>query len=99
MTDDLDPERREPRYVDMKIPLWGLMCALCTAAFFIVSMYFTTNQTARDVGELQVAVKSWNSQVAALATEQTVFRFRMENIEFDIRALQSKPGRIKQLEK
>ena len=87
MIEEVDTERRETRYVDMKIPLWGLMCALGAAAFFIISMYFTTNQTARDVGELQGTVKAGNAQAVAMAGEQALLRFRMENAEVDIRGL------------
>lgn len=82
---------RISRIVDVRIPLWGLLCALGTASYFLVSMYFTTNQTARDVSELQITVKAGNTQVTTLAGEQALLRFRMENIESEIRALKNVP--------
>lgn len=82
---------RVSRIVDVRIPLWGLICALGAGAFFIVSMYFTTNQTARDVSELQLTVKAGNTQVTTLAGEQALLRFRMENLEGEIRGLKMMP--------
>lgn len=80
---------RVSRIVDVRIPLWGLLCALGTASFFLISMYFTTNQTARDVAELQITVKAGNTQVTTLAGEQALLRFRMDNLENDLRAVKS----------
>lgn len=87
MSDDQTPSTA--RMLDFKIPLWGVLCALCAAAFFIVSMYFTTNQTARDVAELQIMTRAGNTQVTSLAGEQALIRFRMENMEGEIRGIKS----------
>ena len=76
MTQETQPGElpRVSRIVDVRIPLWGLLCALGTASFFLISMYFTTNQTARDVAELQITVKAGNTQVTTLAGEQALLR-------------------------
>lgn len=87
MTEEQPPNTA--RMLDFKIPLWGVLCALGAAAFFIVSMYFTTNQTARDVAELQILTKAGNTQVTSLAGEQALLRFRMENMEGEIRGLKN----------
>lgn len=78
---------RVSRIVDVRIPLWSLLCALATASYFLVSMYFTTIQTSQNVTELQITVKAGNTQVTTLAGEQALLRFRMENIEGDVRSL------------
>lgn len=82
---------RISRIVDVRIPLWGMLCALGTAAFFLISMYFTTNQTAKDVSELQITVKAGNTQVTTLAGEQALLRFRMENLEGEMRSIRLQP--------
>ena len=84
---------RVSRIIDVRIPLWGMLCALCGAAFSIVGTWFTSNQTAKDVSELQITVKAGNQQVTTLAGEQALLRFRMENIEGTMRSLQMQtPG-------
>lgn len=88
MSQDTPPERVS-RIVDVRIPLWGLLTALGGGAYFIISMYFTMNQMAKDVTELQITVKAGNTQVTTLAGEQALLRFRMENIEGEIRALKA----------
>ncbi|MDQ0082954.1 hypothetical protein J2W35_003313 [Variovorax boronicumulans] len=80
------------KYIDMRVPLWGLLTTAGGVAWLLVSMYFTTSQTAKDVTELQVTVKAGNTQVTTLAGEQALLRFRMENIEGDMRALKSSQG-------
>jgi hypothetical protein len=80
---------RVSRIVDVRIPLWGLLCALSGASFFIVGTWFTANQTAKDVSELQITVKAGNQQVTTLAGEQALLRFRMENIEGEMRSIRA----------
>jgi hypothetical protein len=86
-----DEQPRIARFVDLRIPLWGLICAFSGAAFFIVGTWFTAGQTAKDVNELQITVKAGNQQVTTLAGEQALLRFRMENIEGEIRAMKAQP--------
>jgi len=91
------PPTEEPtvsRFVDLRIPLWGLICAFAAAAYFIVGTWFTAGQTAKDVNELQITVKAGNQQVTTLAGEQALLRFRMENIEGEIRALKAQPALV-----
>lgn len=83
---DQDPVR-VARIVDMRIPLWGVITATATGAFLLVSMYFTTEQTAKNVTELQITVKAGNTQVNSLAGEQALLKFRQENVESELRVL------------
>lgn len=94
MTNPTPPEpERIARMVDMKVPLWGMLTAAGTAAFFIVSMWFTTNQTAAEVRDLKIDVKSGNSQTVTLAGEQALIRFRMDNVDGELRSIKnSLPG-------
>lgn len=77
------------RFVDLRVPLWGLVCASCGAAFFIISIYFSNMKLVDDVAEMKIAVKAGNQQVTTLAGEQALLRFRMENIEGEMRALKA----------
>lgn len=90
-TTDAEPGRESTlsRMVDMRVPLWQLVTTMGGIAWVLISMYFTTNETARNVTELQITVKAGNSQVTSLAGEQALLRFRQENIESDIRQLKA----------
>ncbi|MDP9895366.1 hypothetical protein J2W32_004464 [Variovorax boronicumulans] len=84
---------RTTRIIDLRIPLPWVLTGLITVGFTLVSMYFNVNQLVRDVGELQITVKAGNTQVTTLAGEQALLRFRMENIEGEMRNLKSlQPG-------
>lgn len=91
MTQDTQPGDlpRMSRIVDVRIPLWGLIGAFAAAAYFIIGTWFTSGQTAKDVNELQITVKAGNQQVTTLAGEQALLRFRLENIEGEMRALKA----------
>ncbi|MDQ0035838.1 hypothetical protein J2W30_003606 [Variovorax boronicumulans] len=91
MSQDTQPDElpRMSRIVDVRIPLWGLIGAFAAAAYFIIGTWFTSGQTAKDVNELQITVKAGNQQVTTLAGEQALLRFRLENIEGEIRALKT----------
>ncbi|MDR6886154.1 MULTISPECIES: hypothetical protein [Variovorax] len=80
---------RTTRIIDLRIPLPWVLTGLITVGFTLVSMYFNVNQLVRDVGELQITVKAGNTQVTTLAGEQALLRFRMENIEGEMRAFKS----------
>ena len=75
------------RVIDFRIPLPYLISGFCALAFTLVSMYFSLNQLLREVGDLQVTVKAGNTQSVTLAGEQALLRFRMENIEGEIRQI------------
>jgi hypothetical protein len=88
MSDEQQTERTT-RIIDLRIPLPWVLTGLITVGFTLVSMYFNVNQLVRDVGELQITVKAGNTQVTTLAGEQALLRFRMENIEGEMRAFKS----------
>lgn len=77
-------EEKKPRtirIIDFQIPLvWLLSCA-GGLAFCVISMWFTLQQLVRDVGDVQIAVKSGNTQVVTLAGELAILRWRVDAIE------------------
>lgn len=75
------------RVIDFRIPLPYLISGFCALAFTLVSMYFSLNQVLREMSDLQISVKAGNSQSSALAGEQALMRFRLENIESEIRTI------------
>jgi hypothetical protein len=82
-----DEPQRIARVVDIRIPLWGLITGAITGLFFMANTYFTTNQTAKDVSDLQITVKAGNSQVTSLASDQALLKFRQENVESELRII------------
>ena len=83
------------RVIDFRIPLPYLISGFCALAFTLVSMYFSMNQLLRDVGDLQITVKAGNTQSVTLAGEQALLRFRLENLEGEIRQIK-KSGEMPQ---
>lgn len=75
------------RVIDFRIPLPYLISGFSALAFTLVSMYFSLNQLLRDVGDLQITVKAGNTQAVTLAGEQALLRFRLENLESEIRTI------------
>ena len=81
MTEDQNPDIRISRVIDFRIPLPWLLSGLIVVLWALISMYFALNQLVREVGDLQITVKSGNTQYATLAGEQALLRFRLENVE------------------
>ena len=84
------------RIIDFRIPLPYLLSGFFGLAFTLVSMYFSLNQLLREVGDLQITVKAGNAQSVTLAGEQALLRFRMENIEGDMRQIKKQAGEPQQ---
>ncbi|MES2187945.1 MAG: hypothetical protein V4505_25565 [Pseudomonadota bacterium] len=80
------PTDRLSRMVDLRIPLWGLLCGCTVVGWGLISMWFMVNQLVKDVGELQITVKAGGSQATTIAGEMAILRFRVENLEGDKRA-------------
>lgn len=86
---------RPSKFVDFKIPLtWLLGVAFMVAGAF-VSMYFqlgSQGETLKGLNEqlkdLQITVRSGNSQAATIQGELAILKFRIENIEADKRSKQ-----------
>jgi len=85
-TRPLEPRKGRPlKIIDFQIPLvWLLSCA-GGLALLLISMWFSLQTLVRDVGDLQVAVKSWNVQAASLATDLAILRLRVENLEAQVK--------------
>ena len=88
-----DGPLRVSRVIDFRVPLPYLLSAFAALAFTLISMYFSLNQLVRDVGELQIVVKTGNTQSVTLAGDQALLRFRIENIEGTLREMHKEEGK------
>ncbi len=94
MAENYDSERaslressRTVRVIDMRLPLTYLLSGAASIAILIAGMYFKLAQLGEDMAEVKISIKAGNSQSASLQGEQAILRFRMENIEGDMRAI------------
>ncbi len=76
-----DVPERITRIVDFRIPLPWLLSGAIVVLWALISMYFELKQVSNNVSELQITVKSGNSQAVTLAGEQALLRYRVENLE------------------
>jgi hypothetical protein len=88
-----DTSARFPRVIDFRIPLPWLLGICGFVCWAIISMWFALNQLVRDVSDLQITVKTGNSQAQTVAGEIALLRFRIENLEGDRRLQQQQAGR------
>lgn len=72
---------KEPRIIDMKTVLTSMLGAALTIAFALVQMYFQVGQMAKDVSEMQASVKSGNAQGALVASEVSLLKWRLDQVE------------------
>ncbi|MBD9407140.1 hypothetical protein IB236_17480 [Acidovorax sp. ACV02] len=75
------PTDRIHRVIDLRIPLPYLLSGVMVVLWALISMYFSVNQLVRDVGDLQITVKSGNSQSTTLAGEIAILRWRVDSLE------------------
>jgi len=77
------PER-VTRVIDFRIPLPWLLSGAGVMLWGLISMYFAIQQLTRDVADLQITIKSGNSQSITLAGQVALLQFRIDNIEKDV---------------
>lgn len=75
--------------VDLKIPLWGMITAAGAGFVLFASLYFSVQALTEAVRELQVTVKTGNTSVMTLQSEQSLIKFRLGTNEADILLLKS----------
>lgn len=80
---------RVTRIVDFKIRLEWLLGIAILVGSALVSTYYKTDQLVVAVADLQIAVKSGNSSVTAIAGKQALIDFRMDNAENAIKKADS----------
>lgn len=76
-----DDQPRLTRMVDMRMPMHWMLGVAGGVGWALVSMYFAVGQLVTQMTELQIAVKSGNGSVTAIAGKQALIEFRMENVE------------------
>lgn len=75
--------------VDLKIPLWGMITAAGAGFVLFASLYFSVQALTEAVRDLQVTVKTGNTSVMTLQSEQSLIKFRVGTNEADILLLKS----------
>ena len=74
---------------DLKIPLWGVISASCAGMALFASLYFSVQALTEAVKDLQITVKTGNTSVMTLQSEQSLLKFRIGTAESDISALKA----------
>ncbi len=69
------------RMVDMRIPLWGVLCALGSGVVLAVTLWLTTQQLVATVNELKITVTSGNTSVSVMTSEIALIKFRLSIVE------------------
>lgn len=75
--------------IDLKMPLWGMICAAGGGFALFASLYFSVQALTEAVRELQVTVKTGNTSVMTLQSEQSLIKFRVGTNEADILLLKT----------
>ena len=74
--------------VDMRIPLWGVLCGIGALALLLVNMWFSVQQLNTAMVDVQLTLKAGNSQANGNAIEIATIKLRLENAERTYRDLQ-----------
>jgi len=77
---DQQPERAQ-KIIDAKLPLSWLIGTTCSIILAFGLLYGNVDRLVRDVGELQVTVKTGNAQTAALQGTIAILQYRVEILE------------------
>ena len=75
--------------IDLKIPLWGMITAAGAGFILFASLYFSVQALTDAVKDLQITVKSGNTSVMTLQSEQSLIKFRVGTNEADILLLKT----------
>lgn len=84
--------------IDFRIPLWGVLGAMVTVAWALISSHFAQQQLAKDVAAVQMAVtygqKQMSQQFAQIAVQTSAsnvdvaeLRIRIGNVEAGLNRL------------
>lgn len=76
-----NPDNVLTRMIDFRIPLWGVLGACVVVIWALIGMYFQLQIVSENLAELQITVKSGNSQSMTLAGEISLLKYRVENLE------------------
>lgn len=69
------------RIISMQIPLPWLISSAFAVFMALAGMWFNVDRLIRDVADLQITVKSGNTQVIVLSGQLELLKFRVENLE------------------
>lgn len=82
---DEAPAEHISRVVEFKLPLHWVLSGVAVISWGLISMWFSVNQLVKTVDDLQIAVKSGNSSVVAVAGELALLKFRLSNAEDEMK--------------
>lgn len=87
MSDKYDGEERRAqpdplaRYIDTRIPLVWLLGTGGAFAMLLFGIYFNVQRLSEDVADLKSTTKAGNLQVATVAGEVAIIKWRLDNLE------------------
>ena len=73
------------RAIEFKLPLAWLLSIAAAVVWVLISQYFTLAALVVSVNDLQTSVKAFNQTTIALTSEQALIKYRLENVESEIR--------------
>ena len=77
------------RAIEFKLPLAWLLSIAAALVWVLIQQYFTLTALVVSVNDLQTSVKAFNQTTITLTSEQALIKYRLENLEQQVRGLQS----------
>lgn len=74
------------RAIEFKLPLAWLLSIAGFLVWLLIQQYFTLAALVVSVNDLQTSVKAFNQASISLNAEQTLIKYRLENLEMEMRA-------------
>lgn len=73
------------RVIDMKLPLTWLLAVAASIIGGGFSLYYKLDRLSEDVTDMKISVKTGNQATATVQGEIAILRYRIENIEADLK--------------
>lgn len=80
-------EVRLTRVIDFRIPLPYLLTGIGALVVFLFTLHTDVRQLLRDVSKMQATAEAGNAQLNSITSEQSLQRYRLDNLESDVRAI------------
>ena len=73
------------RAIEFKLPLAWLLSIAAALVWVLIQQYFTLTALVVSVNDLQTSVKAFNQASITLNAEQSLIKYRLENLEQHMR--------------
>lgn len=73
------------RAIEFKLPLAWLLSIAAALVWVLIQQYFTLTALVVSVNDLQTSVKAFNQASITLNAEQSLIKYRLENLEQQMR--------------